>query len=282
MYRPAASRRRDIRIGLLIGFCTLALVVWAVVHVFHTNQTVATKLHLPLPVKVLPAKARTAHFTIGGSGTVQPHTTIVMTARDAARVLQVPVDLGYLVKVDDLLAELDDRVFVANLETAKATALHADNQLRRMEALLRQGYSSPADTEKARTDAAAAHQAVVQAEIDLANTKIRSPAVAVVLSRTVNPGENTAVGQELFQLGTIEEVMMVAQVSEDQIGFVALGMRGEVGTNAFPGETFVGKVVKIAAGEIATTRTFGVYILIANKDLRLKPGNTGYARIVAD
>lgn len=282
MYRPPVSRRRDVPILLLIGFCTLALVVWAVVHVFHTNQLVTTKLHLPLPVEVLPAKVPTAHITIGASGTVQPNTTIIMTARDAARVLQVPVDLGYLVKKDDLLAVLDERVFVATLESARATALHADNQLNRMEALLKKGYSSPADTEKARSDAAAAHQAVVQAEIDLKNTKITSPAVAVVLSRTVNPGENTAVGQELFQLGTIDNVMMLAEVSENQIGFVTLGMRGEVGTNAFPGQTFVGNVVKIAADMNATTRTFGVYIRVANKNWSLKPGMTGYARIVAD
>ena len=276
------GRLRDIRIGLLIGSCTLALVVWALFHVLHTNQTVAAKIHLPLPVEVLPAAVRTAHFTIGASGTVQPDTTIIMTARVVARVLRVPVDLGYVAKADDLLAVLDDSVSVATLETAKTTALHADNQLRRLEALLLKGYSSPADTEKARTDAVAARQGVVQAEIDLANTKIRSPAVAVVLSRTVNPGENTAIGEQLFQLGTIEDVMMLADVSETQIGFVSLGMRGEVGTNAFPGETFVGNVVKIAANVSATTRTFNVYIRIGNKDLRLKPGMTGYARLVAD
>jgi membrane fusion protein (multidrug efflux system) len=213
---------------------------------------------------------------------VQPDTTIVMTARDAARVIQVPVDLGNVVKKDDLLAVLDESVFVATLGSARATALHADNQLNRTEALLKQGYSSPEDMERARSDAAAAHQAVVQAEIDLNNTKITSPAVAVVLSRTVNPGENTAINEQLFQLGTIDNVMMLAEVSEDQIGFVTLGMRGEVGTNAFPGQTFVGNVVKIAADEIATTRTFGVYIRIPNKNLSLKPGMTGYARLVAD
>jgi RND family efflux transporter MFP subunit len=151
-----------------------------------------------------------------------------------------------------------------------------------MEALEKKGYGSLTDTEKARTDAVAAHQAVVQAEIDLANTKVRSPAVAVVLSRTVNPGENTAIGEQLFQLGTIDDVMMLAEVSEDQIGFVSLGMRGEVGTNAFPGETFVGSVVKIGGVVSTTTRTFGVYIRIGNKDLRLKPGVTGYARLVAN
>jgi len=277
-----SNRLRDVLVLLLIGFCTLALVIWAGIHVLHTNQFVATKVHQPIPVEVLPATTRTLHTTVGASGTVQPYTTVTMTARVSARVLKVPVDLGYVVKPGDLLALLDDRVFVATLETAKAKAVYADNQLSRMEALQSKKYGSPTDTEKARADAIAAHQTVVEAETDLANSKITSPAVAVVLSRGVNPGENTAVGEQLFQLGTIDDVMMVAQVSEDQIGFVSLGMRGEVGTNAFPGETFVGNVVKIGVNVNSRTRTFDVYIRIGNKDLRLKPGVTGYARLIAD
>jgi membrane fusion protein (multidrug efflux system) len=110
---------------------------------------------------------------------------------------------------------------------------------------------------------------------------VKSPAAAVILSRTINPGEITKLDQEIFQLGTIENVMMVAEVSEDKIGFVHLGMRSEIGTDAFPGETFKGEVVKVEARVSPLTRTFGVYIRIENTSLRLKPGVTGYARLLA-
>ncbi|HYR58480.1 MAG TPA: efflux RND transporter periplasmic adaptor subunit, partial [Chthoniobacteraceae bacterium] len=59
------------------------------------------------------------------------------------------------------------------------------------------------------------------------------------------------------------------------------GMRGEVATDAFPGETFIGEVVKMEGRVSTTTRTIGVYIRIQNADLRLKPGVTGYARLVS-
>jgi RND family efflux transporter MFP subunit len=72
---------------------------------------------------------------------------------------------------------------------------------------------------------------------------------------------------------------MVAQVSEEKIGSVHLGMEGDVSTDGFPGVVFKGKVVKIDGSVNDTTRTFGVYISIPNEDVRLIPGITGYARL---
>ena len=274
-------RRRDIVAGLLIGLCALGIFGAMVLHLVKTDQTKARKVGLPLPVEVLPATVRPLHISIGASGVVQPDTTTIMTARVSARVLEVPVDLGQVVTRDALLVELDGRLFAANLASAKSVAEHAERQVERMTTLEAKGFGAPADTEKARADAAAARQLMVQAEIDLASTRVTSPASAVILSRSVNPGEATKMDQELFQLGTIESVLMVADVSEDKVGFVQLGMRGEVGTDAFPGETFIGEVVKIEGRVSTTTRTFGVYIRIQNPDLRLKPGITGYARLVS-
>lgn len=267
-------------LGLCLGLSALGVFVWMVLHLVSTDQLQARKVGLPIPVEALPAAVSPLHLTIGASGVMQPDTTITLTARVSARVLAVPVDLGDVIKRDDVIVNLDARLFTANLASAEFASEHAAKQLQRLETLEAKGYGAPADTEKARADAAAARQAVVQSGIDLANTSVISPAPAVVLSRTVNPGENAKLDQELFQLGTIDNVLMLALVSEDKVGFVHLGMQGEVGTDAFPGETFIGKVVKIDARVSTTTRTFGVYIRIANNQLRLKPGITGYARLV--
>jgi len=274
-------RGRDIVIGLVIGLCALGVFALMVRHLLRTEQTQARKFGLPLPVEVLPAKIQPLRVSIGASGLLQQDTTTVLTARVSARVLEVPVDLGQVLTRDALLVQLDNRLFAANLASAKSAAEHAERQVERMAALEAKGFGAPADTEKARAYAAATRQLMVQAEIDLANTRLTSPTAAVVLSRSVNPGETTKVDQELFQLGTIESVLMVAEVSEDKVGSVHLGMTGEVGTDAFPGETFTGEVVKIEGRVSATTRTFGVYIRIANPQLRLKPGVTGYARLAS-
>jgi membrane fusion protein (multidrug efflux system) len=203
----------------------------------------------------------------------------MITTHVVSKVLRVPVDLGSVIREGDTLAELDDRVYRSNLETAKLNQEYTGKQLDRMIALEKKGYGAAVDTEKARVAEAAARQAVVQAGIDLANTRITSPTGAIVLDRKVNPGETTALGNPAFVLGAIEQVLMAAQVAEEKIGFVQLGLHAEVSTVAFPGVIFSGEVAKIDGRVDQKTRTFGAYIKIANADLRLKPGVYGYARL---
>jgi membrane fusion protein (multidrug efflux system)/multidrug efflux system membrane fusion protein len=146
--------------------------------------------------------------------------------------------------------------------------------------LQEKGFASAVEVEQARTADTQAQEQLVNAEFNLANTKITAPAPAIVLGRTINPGEITTAGAAAFKLGIIEPLYMVAQVAEEKIASVRIGMEGEVSTDGFPGVIFKGKVVKIDGSVNDVTRTFGVYISIPNEDLRLIPGITGYARIL--
>ena len=265
--------------GLLLGVLTTAVLAYALYYVSHTVQKDARVVGLPVPVQAVPAVVKVLHEAIGASGVIQPSMPVILTAKVVSRVLRVPFDLGAVVKPGDLLVELDPRLYQANLNSARIDYDHAQRQVQRLEALMRKNYAAAADLEKARADQAMAHDTVVRAEIDLANTRVASPVPAVVLERAVNPGEITRLDQDLIELGVLNPVMMVAQVPEDKIGAVYLGMKGVVATDAFPGIDFSGTVAKIDSRVNDATRTFGVYIQLANRDLRLKKGVTGYARL---
>ena len=271
-------RLRDLVVGLLLGAIVAVVLIYTGYHLTHTVQKDARLAKLPIPVQTVPATVKVLRATIGASGTIQPSMPVTMTAKVASRVLKVPVDLGTVVKPGDLLVEMDQRLFKTNLEAARVNHDHARKQLHRMQALMRRNFASAVDLEKARTEEAEARDTVVRAEINLANTRIVSPVPGVVLEREINPGEITKVDQDLVQLGVLDPVMMVAQVPEDKIGAVYLGMRGVVGTDAFPGVNFTGSVTKIDSRVNDATRTFGAYAQLANHDLRLKKGVTGYAR----
>jgi membrane fusion protein (multidrug efflux system) len=280
--RPAGFVRRrwpDLLAGLILGGLCLGIVGWMAVHLVNTDQIDARRVGMATPIEVLPAKVGPLHMTIGASGTVSALSTISITARVSSKVTSVPVDLGDVVRKGDLLTQLDDRVFVAGKESARVASDHADKQLERMQTLEDRGYGAAADTETAREVAAAARQVVVQSEIDLGNTKITAPVGSVILTRTVNPGEVSNLGEEVLELGPIEQVYMVAEVPTDKMGFVTIGMEAEVSIDSFPGEVFKGTVVKMDAVASVTTRTYPVYIRIDNPGLRLRPGVTGYARL---
>jgi membrane fusion protein (multidrug efflux system) len=279
MAEGASARKWWLLLWLALALIVLIFVAAALRRLVRTKQVDARLVHLPIPVQTMPATVKEVDEVIGASGTIQPSIPVTMTAKVVAQVLKVPVDLGSIVKPGQLLVQLDPRLYEANLASMQVTYEHARNQLAREETLKRKGYAAEMDVENAKVAQAIAYAQVVSAQIDLANTTIRSPAPAVILSRSVNPGEMTRVDEQLFQLGVLDPVLFNAAVSEDKIGAVHLGMEGDVRTDAFQGEIFSGPVQKIDSQVDPTTRTFGAYVRLANHDLNLKKDVTGYARL---
>lgn len=279
--RAGGSRRfrRYVAVGVALGLVVAVFIASALYRVVHVIPSDARKVHLPIPVQTAPVKVEEIRRIIGASGTIQPSYPIAVTAKVVARILQVPVNVGVIVKPGDLLVQLDPTLYQANLVKEQVTYDHAHKDLRRMEALAKRNFASPVEVETARETDATAYAALIGAQIDLKNTRVLSPVAAVVQVRYANPGETTKTDEELLQLGVLDPAMMDAAVSEDNIKFAYLGMRGEIGTDAYPGELFRGTVAKIDSVVEDTTRTFGAYIQIDNHELRLKTGVTGYARL---
>jgi len=216
---------------------------------------------------------------IGASGTIEPSMPVTLTAKVVSQVLRVPEDVGSIVRPGTLLVELDSRLYKANMLSAQVKYDNTKKQLTRFQALARMNFASPAEIEDAQAAKAAAYQSVVQSEIDLFNTRVVSPVPGVLLERLTNPGETTEIDQQLIKVGVLDPVYMNAAVTEDRVAYVYLGMNADVETDAFVGETFRGTVAKIDSTVAQTTRTFAVYVRLANRDLRLKKGVTGYVRL---
>jgi membrane fusion protein, multidrug efflux system len=278
-HKFVVKRLLDIVIGLvLIGIAAVAVVIM-LKNFVQTDGTKARPAGFPIPVQTVKAAVVSLHEIIGASGSTAESTDAFLSNVVQAKVLDVPVEVGKVVRKDELLAQLDDKVFQAAVDHAKDSVDHADKQLQRMLIMQQKGFASEVEVENIRTADAEAHLNLNQAEFNFTNTRLVSPASVIVLERNINPGEITVVGKLAFKLGIIEPINMVAQVAQEKIGSVHMGMQANVSTDGFPGEVFTGKVVKIDGNVNDLTRTFGVYISIANHDLRLIPGITGYARL---
>ena len=273
------KRRVDIILGVLLTLIVGVALAVMLKYLLVTDATKARPLGQPIPVQTLPATVKTLHEIVGASGTMAESTDAFLTNRVIARVTSVPVEVGNIVKKGVLLAQLDDSYYASAVDHARTNDDHTSAQLERMLAMQAKGFASAVEVEQARTADTAAKEALVEAQFNLSCTKITAPAPAIVLQRNINPGEIPAVGSAGFQLGIIVPIYMVAQVTEEKIGAVHLGMEGDVSTDGFPGVIFKGKVVKIGGNVNDTTRTFPVYISIPNEDVRLIPGITGYARL---
>ena len=286
--------KRSYWIVFLVVCCLLGLLVFkTVLHLIHTDSKKARIVHAPSPVETVPVRRQTLEEVIGGSGTVQQFNTVLLTTQITARVLEVPVWIGDIVKRGDLLVRWDDRLIRATLdanrqfvETSKIKIKNETLQVERYTALAKQHMGTPLDLEKAQIALADAQEQLAKAtmglrgaEIALERVQMRAPIQAIVLERLVNPDEITHNDQIVMKLGAIDTVLMLARITEEKIHSVQVNLPAEVTFPAFPAETFQGKVFKIDPNTDPVTRTFTAYIQIKNPGYRLKPGLSGFAHI---
>ena len=104
------------------------------------------------------------------------------------------------------------------------------------------------------------------------NVPILSPVGGVVTRKNVYEGQYVAEGEVMFEVADLSHVWVQAQVYEDQFSALKLGQAVEARVEAYPGETFRGKIAFIAPALSPTTRTVDVRYDLNNADYRLRPG----------
>ncbi|MBK1841708.1 HlyD family secretion protein [Azospirillum sp. YIM B02556] len=190
-------------------------------------------------------------------------------------------------------------VAAADLEKAETAAHSAQAQLTAARAQKRQAEAAAASAEASLAVAAAqvevARAQVAQREaalqlvrVDLNRSVIRSPIDGVVVNRAVSTGQTVAASLSAPTLFTIaqdlRQMEVLANIDEADIGRVREGMPVRFTVNAFPGDSFSGRVaqVRLAPKEDMTVVTYIVVITVENPDLRLLPGMTANLRITVD
>ncbi len=94
-----------------------------------------------------------------------------------------------------------------------------------------------------------------QQQVDVEDRTIKSPIPAVIDRTFTLPGEYMAAGQRILLLHNPDEVWVEANIKETQVGKLKLGQTVRVSVDAYPNDTFVGKVARIGS---ATTARFAL------------------------
>lgn len=111
-----------------------------------------------------------------------------------------------------------------------------------------------------------------QAEVDMDNTRVRSPITGVVATRSINPGEYVSNSTAAIVVVNIATVEVNASLNEDEINNIKPGQEVDVAVAAASPSPFKGKVTKVSPYADAKNKTYPVWVAIANPDQVLKPG----------
>jgi len=185
----------------------------------------------------------------------------------------------------DRNAPLAERKVVAQqvLDTAQA---NYDSAVAQRDALKAQLLVADAQVESEKANVENTKAALRMAETNLRYTTIRSPVTGIVISRNVDVGQTVAASLQAPTLFTIAKDLTQMQVdtnfSEADIGRIETGQEATFTVDAYPETTFRGKVSEIrnAPQTIQNVVTYDVVIMVANPDLKLKPGMTANVTII--
>ena len=146
--------------------------------------------------------------------------------------------------------------------TARAAFLEAEAELRRAEQTLRLMGLSPGQIEG-------------QAASSL--SPVSSPFDGTVVEKEANLGEMVSPEQKLFSVADLSQVWIWIDVFEKDLRGVHRDDEVSLQVDAYPAETFAGKVSFLTGSVDAATRTVRARVDVNNADGRLRPGM--FARI---
>lgn len=237
--------------------------------------------------------------TVTATGTLSALTTVQVGSQVSGIISKIYVDFNSNVKKGQLLAELDPITFQSVVDQRRADVERAQVELRNMKLIFdraknlldnqfisRQEYdTADANVKSAEAAVKQAEAALKQAETSLSYTKILSPIDGVVVARQYDIGQTVAASFQAPTLFTIAQDLTRMQVStsidEADIGKIRLGQETTFNVDAFPDQTFTGKIsqVRLASLVVQNVVTYPVLIDVANPDLKLKPGMTANVSI---
>ncbi len=223
-------------------------------------------------VSVVTAQAEDVDITNTFTSNIEPFATNNIVSQTAGRIVSINAEVGQKVSKGQILAKMDD----VNLAKTRMQYINDSTELHRLTELYNIGAVSQADYDMVKLSLNVTKKTY---ENLAENTYLRSPINGVVTARNYDKGDMYSMAQPIFVVEQIQPVKMLVNVSESLFTQVHEGMEFDINVDAYPGESFKGKVNLLYPTVNAATHTFPVEVICENKDQRLRPGM--FARVTA-
>ena len=266
-----------------------------------------------------PVKRGDLLVTVSATGTLEPIKKVDVGIEVSGTIKKVDADYNDVVKVGQVLAELDTSKLEAQtlqsdaaLSAAKAkllqtqaTVLEAQAQMARLEEMRRlSGGKMPSQFEfdaqkatfaRARADEGSAKASVAQAQAtldanksDLSKAVVHSPINGMVLTRSVEPGQTVAAmfqSPVLFTLAEdLTQMELQVDVDEADVGQVKEDQDATFTVDAYPDQVFSARTTQVRYGSqtVDGVVTYKAVLKVDNSNMALRPGMTATAAITVN
>lgn len=217
-------------------------------------------------------------------GIVEAQYRSTVSSQVAARIEELPFDVDDYVERGDIIVRFRNQPAAADLKQAEAASQEAKARLEearssynRIEQLFSQQRISKADMDRSTADlqaaqarASAADGALSAAQERFENTVVRAPFSGMVVERHVQLGEMATVGMPLMTGLSLENLRIVVDVPQSDIG--ALRRDAEAWVDLPDGGSLAAQELRIFPYADPSTHTFRVRLQLAEGQHGVYPG----------
>jgi RND family efflux transporter MFP subunit len=258
-----------------------------------------------LTVELAPVVHAEVNRELAVVGNLVGDQTVSVVPKTAGRLQEITVKLGDRVTRGQRIAKIEDQEILEQVKQAEAAFEVAKATIRQREAdldlaktnversrslfqrqLLPQQtlddseakyQSAQASLDLARAQNNQSQSRLDELRINLQNTIITSPVNGFVARRTADPGAFVSANAPIVDVVDIVHVRLVANIVEKDLKQIGVGDSARVEVDAYPGESFMGRIARLSPVLDPATRTAPIEVEIPNDQYRLKPGM--YARV---
>jgi len=228
-----------------------------------------------------PRVARVVRIHLEGGGVHGEASGVIESRHNAqvgflvgGRLIERNVDVGMVVDTGAVLAQLDatdyqNRLAAAQseLNAAKAEVRQATPQEVRQRTLLKAGYSTQLDYDRAlrALDTARSHLDEAEANLRLAKdqvayTTLKASTAGAVTKVGADPGQVVSAGQMIVVISQLDAREGVFSVSEQAIGVISPGTLVHVSLQSNPSTAIEGSIREISPAADPVTGTYTVKV----------------------
>ena len=232
---------------------------------------------------------------LNASGYIVARRKAVVSAKIQGRLSSLRVEEGSRVREGEIIARLEDRDYLAQVERAEAAVQRAEADLAeaRRQARVALGLSNEQigtrdalDGANSRVTVSEAAVRQAKAEVEfyravLANTEIRAPFSGTVVKKMAEVGESVApippgvnistASGAIVALADLDTLEVEVDVAESNVAKLGPDQPAEVSAEAFPDRKYQGRLRQVIPTADRTKATVQVKVTILDKDKDLKP-----------
>ncbi|NIK74716.1 RND family efflux transporter MFP subunit [Thermonema lapsum] len=221
-------------------------------------------------ITTLPVTRTTFAHYVEARGIIEAEKNVLITPQTVGKIVKIYVKEGQVVTPGQVIARQDVDVILKNIEQLKTQLELATTLFEKQKRLWEQNIGTEVQYLQAKTNKEALERqlAALQAQADLA--VIRAPFGGVIDKVFAKEGEVAALTTPIARLVSLNEIKVVAELSEAHLNRVKVGDEVLVEVPALQ-ETQTSRITYVGQVIDPTNRTFRIEVALRNPNGKMKP-----------